>query len=388
MTDRLAEFASVAPKHSDASSVSLSASEDIESCCGSGRSEIDTDAEKQLTKFSREADAVDKVYVWATSTIQSVTSSLRSASPHLDYASLSAHNHKLDAVEQKLGSVRARVARMSRENGAVAGRSPATMKIRISRTTKLADDFLKTVSALQGARERAREVARAGMRRDILAGNPDIAGEDLDRALDSENEKALDELLMRDDNKNNKLRNEMEELRVRNRDIHGLTRSLELLHSMFQEMSMVVSGQQELINDIEHDVLETKAVARRGGEEMERARAHQRSARKKKMCVFFAVVGMVIAVVLGIVMTVCLQGKCNMRGGANGNNAGGRQVTSGQPSTSSSGSSSMTATTGDLAQRPERDQHGRQALDAFLDARRSIWGRRERMFVREMVDGV
>lgn len=246
-----------------------------------------------LTNFNKEAEAIEKVNVWAKKNVQLIESSLS------DPDALHNASVQLDTVETKLGNVRKRLQRISAENKEMAKdqhASPASLRIRVARCTKLANDFIDTVTAVQKARETHRSMSTQAVKNDILRTNPDVSEAQVQHAIDTEQ---LDSVLQ---TSNPQLASQLDDLRARNRDIQNLTQSIAQLHQMFTDMSILVEGQQDLINDIEHNVTEVKVETKQAAQELEVALKHQRSARKKKICICVTITVILVLVIGGILI--------------------------------------------------------------------------------------
>lgn len=286
MTDRLDEL-NVPECFADASPVS----DDIET----GR---DGHTDAALAKFNREADAIDKVYVWANKSISTINASLS------DPDALPSVAAQLDTIDAKLDAVRKRLKRIAIENKSLANSestTPATLRIRVSRYTKLGNDFMAVVTSMQNLRETHKQMAADVVKRDLLRANPHANEAQVDRAVQSDDPAQLDAILQTNDPQ---LRHQLDDLRSRNRDIQNLSKNIVELHQMFTDMSILVETQQDLINDIEYNVKEVKVETKKAGDELVEALAHQRSARKKKMCIIIIVTCVVIAIVAIIVISV------------------------------------------------------------------------------------
>lgn len=317
MTDRLGELQT-------AQQVSSIISDDIES----GR---DPDADAELSKFTREADAIDKVYVWANKSIKTIDASLS------DPDMFSSVSDQLTTVDKKLDAVRKRLKRIAAENKQLAASpnaTPATIRIRVSRYTKLGNDFMGIVSNMQNLRESHKSLAARAVKQDVLRANPNVDEAQVDRALDQPDSAQLDSLIQSD---NPQLRHQLEDLRSRNRDIQNLTKNIVELHQMFTDMSILVEGQQELINDIEYNVKEVKGDTKKAADELVEALHHQRSARKKKMCICMLVTFIIVGILAAIIIPIAVKNNWFGSGGnsnnANNNSNSGSTVTPATAST-------------------------------------------------------
>lgn len=285
MTDRLAElqrgqsFASSADNHND-----------IEAG-------LDPEANQVLSAFNREADAIDNVYDWARKALTKISNTLDTDNSP---AATKSVGDQLDTVENKLNAVRKRLKRIAGENKTIAqsGTSAtSSLRMRIARYTKLGKDFMNITSDIETLRGRHKSLLAADVKRDILATNPDVTERQVDRAIESG---APLETVM--DVDNSAMRHQIEDLRARNQDIQKLSKSIVELHQMFTDMSILVEGQQELINDIEYNVKQVKQSAKKGAEELVEARRHQKSARKKKMCITILVIIIIVGVAAAIII--------------------------------------------------------------------------------------
>lgn len=242
-----------------------------------------------LANFNKESEAIEKVFTWANKNVQVIESSLT------DPAALSGASVQLDAVDAKLDNVRKRLQRMSAENkemGKDASSSPNMMRIRVARCTKLANDFMETVTGVQKARETHRSMSTQAVKNDILKTNPNLSESEVQRAIDNEQ---LDSVLQ---TSNPQLASQLNEIRGRNRDIQKLTKSITQLQQMFTDMSILVQGQQGIINKIEHNVADVKTETKQATKELEVALGYQRSARKKKICIAVIII-VILALIIG-----------------------------------------------------------------------------------------
>lgn len=288
MTDRLAEL----QQGHSLSSGSPEVVDDIEAGL---RSEQDA----VLAKFNREADAIDKVYVWADKSIRTVQESLSNPD------ALPKVRDQLDVIEQKLDAVRVRLKRIASENKDLAAAKssvPSSLRIRVARYTKLGKDFMATTSKLENAREAHKKVIARGVKTDVLRANPAASEAQVDRAIETGGD--LESVLTAD---HTVLAHQIDDLRARNMDIQNLSKNIVELHQMFTDMSILVDGQQELINDIEYNVKEVKTDTKKAGEELLVARRHQKSARKKKICIVVLLIVIVVVIVLAVIIPMAVR---------------------------------------------------------------------------------
>lgn len=327
MTDRLAEL-----REGHTTAISSAEPDDIEAGL---RQEQDA----VLAKFTPEADAIENVYIWANDTFPVVDSMLD------DPSALAAASQKLDLVEEKLGAVRKRLKRLAAENKQIAAAGtapPASLRMRVSRYTKLGRDFMDVTERLERVREKHKEVATRVVKKGIMDMDPAVSETRVDQALEAG--APLETVL---DVNSTELQYQIDDLRARNDDIKKLTQNIVELHQMFTDMSILVEGQQELINNIEYNVKEVKQDTKKATEELVEARRHQKSARKKKMIIAVIVIVGIIVIALVIIIPLGVSNGW-FSGGSNNNNSGGQSPAQQSPAPTPSNSASSRITLGNL----------------------------------------
>lgn len=289
MTDRLAELQQGQHVASTAYNVN-----EIEA-------DPDHESDKILSSFEREANSIEKVYTWARKILTNASTSLDNDT---STAAMKNVGEKLDAVETKLGAVRKHLKRIAEENKSLAQSNTSatsSLRIRLTRYTKLGKDFMAITSEMETLRKRHKGELAADVKRQILEANPSASESHVDHAIDTG--APLDTVVQIE---NSEMRYQIEDLRTRNQDIQKLSKSIVELHQMFTDMSLLVEGQQELINNVEYNVKEVKESAKKGADELVIAHQHQKSARKKKMCIIILVILLILAITLAVVLPIIL----------------------------------------------------------------------------------
>ena len=254
---------------------------------------IDDESNRLLDKFNKEVAAIDKVITWANRMI---------ASEARDEAE---RTKQLDAVDEKMKAVRRRLKSMAEANKVFARENssrPSTVRTRVVRYTKCSKDFIAMTERLSNAWDEHRQVLAAGVKRDVMRANPYASEPEIDNAINSGGQAQLDAVLS--DSSSATARHQLEDIRERNKDIQKLVKSVAELNQIFQDMSILVETQQDLINNIEYTVEEVKSDVKTANEELVQARAHQKSKRKKKMCIILLVVIIIIAILLAVLIPI------------------------------------------------------------------------------------
>jgi len=91
------------------------------------------------------------------------------------------------------------------------------------------------------------------------------------------------------------------EIESRTEGMQRIYESVEELRSMWQELNFLINEQQEYLDSIENNVLQTKDYVEKGVENLRSAEKHQKKARKFKFCIMCIclLVLMMVLVVLG-----------------------------------------------------------------------------------------
>jgi len=280
MTDRLADLTG-GRHYSDDDEVDIEA----------GAPGVDDESNRLLEKFNREVAAIDKVTVWANGI-------LNSASP-----STAHRGRKLQQVEEKMKAVRKRLKNMADTNAQFAkdnsGR-PATVRTRIVRYTKCSQDFMSMTEKLASSWEDHRTELSMEVKRDVMSVNTRATEAEVDHAINNNQLESV--LVSRQDT--SEARHQLEDIRERNKDIQKLVKSVAELNQIFQDMSILVNQQQDLINNIEYTVQEVKSDTKVAAEELVQARAHQKSKRKKKICICVIIIVIIIVILIAVLIPV------------------------------------------------------------------------------------
>jgi len=91
-------------------------------------------------------------------------------------------------------------------------------------------------------------------------------------------------------------RNALADIQERHRDITRLETSIQELHQLFLDMSVLVESQGELLDQIEYTVSQSVNYTGKAVDELRSANKYQKKVRKKMCCVIC--IGLVVMVVL------------------------------------------------------------------------------------------
>jgi len=207
---------------------------------------------------------------------------------------------KLDNVEKKLRAVRKRLTRIAGENNAFVrehqSTAPGSVQTRLVQYRKMGQDFIDNIDYLSKARTALRDARQSALDDDVLALYPKADVKSL-----AAGRMDVDEVMQQADS-TARASWQLETIRSRNQDIQKMAGGITELFELMQDMSVLVNSQQDMINDVEYNVQETKAVAETAVEELEAAHEYRKKASKKKRCIVMTVI-LIILILLAALGT-------------------------------------------------------------------------------------
>lgn len=246
---------------------------------------LDAEGERLMAKFSKEGDAIQNVLSWSETSVADVDRSFDAAGARgLRAERLAELGARLDTVEDKLAAVRKRLKRIAAENKEFkrehAGRT-AVVRTRVVQYRQMGGRFIEVVKALEAVRGRHRAALESGVKADIMAANPAVSEGEAARAI-AGGDRGVEDAVYAGRGATPEMRYQVQDIQSRNAEISKLAKNMAELNTMFVDMSILVDGQQELLNNIEYDVQEVKEKTEEAAEELVVARKHQKSRNKKK----------------------------------------------------------------------------------------------------------
>jgi len=99
------------------------------------------------------------------------------------------------------------------------------------------------------------------------------------------------------------------EIEERHRDITNLETSIKELHGMFLDLAILVTTQGEMIDNIEHNVLQARDDVGHAAVEVYEANKSKEKATKKKFCICIILIAVVVILILIIATYITVQKK-------------------------------------------------------------------------------
>jgi t-SNARE complex subunit (syntaxin) len=316
MTSRLEELRGGLP-HVD-SVVSNAGADDVEGG-------LDPESERLMTRFNKEADAIRNVLEWSRGTVADVDRSFAVGQSSASPDRLAEAGAKLDQVEDKLAAVRKRLKRIAGENKDFKrdhGNRTAVVRTRIIQYKQMGQRFIDVTKELERVRGKHRDALSRSVQQDVMRANPGMTPREADDAM-AAGDRGLDSVMYADRADTTELRYQVEDIKNRNAEIHKLTRNMAELNTMFVDMSILVEGQQELLNNIEYNVEEVQETTKAAAEELVGARKYQKAKNRKKCwCMIICLLIVVAAAAAVIIPLGNKLGWFNFGGGGSNKNTG------------------------------------------------------------------
>lgn len=103
-----------------------------------------------------------------------------------------------------------------------------------------------------------------------------------------------------------RMHDELHDVQARTEEINGLAQGVTALRQMYQDMAIMVEGQSELINCVEHDVQGAHKNTEKTAKTLVEARNYLKSARRRKLQITLVVVTILLIFLAAILIPILL----------------------------------------------------------------------------------
>jgi len=190
----------------------------------------------------------------------------------------------IDETNLAATDVRNRLKEMDQDNKKLEKeKGSAQYRIRTNMHGTLTRKFLDLMAEYQEVQTKFRNKFRERVERQYRIVKPDATQEEIDDALESGNTQVFERELL--NKRHEDARNALNYIENRHRDIIRLEQSIKELHQLFIEMSILVEGQGELIDQIEYNVMQSVAYTKSAVKNLQDANKYQKKSRKKMCCI-------------------------------------------------------------------------------------------------------
>jgi len=193
--------------------------------------------------------------------------------------------------------VRNKLKTIDLENKDFARRNEGASEARIRSNMHgtLTRKFVDLMSEYQEIQTKYKNKYRERGERQFRVVNPNATKEEIDAALAGDQQEIFTQYILQGPG-HAQARNALADIQERHRDITRLETSIQELHQLFLDMSVLVESQGELLDQIEYTVSQSVNFTGKAVEELRSANKYQKKVRKKMCCVICVV--LIVAVIL------------------------------------------------------------------------------------------
>jgi t-SNARE complex subunit (syntaxin) len=206
-----------------------------------------------------------------------------------------------DDTNAKAASVRSLLTHLDAELKSMLQRDPSSeqtsdYKIRRNMHATLTKKFMEVMQAYQDCQTKYKNKYQETVKRQFKIVKPDATADEVESVLQGGGDQIFTEHMLA--SRNAQARAALEDVQEKHKDIQRLESSIQELHQLFVDLSVLVESQGELLDQIEYSVSQSLSYTKTGVQELEKANEYAAKSRKK-MCillVFFLVVIMFVVV--------------------------------------------------------------------------------------------
>jgi t-SNARE complex subunit (syntaxin) len=166
----------------------------------------------------------------------------------------------------------------------------------------LSKNLLDLISKYQQIQLLHKSRCREKVERHLRITKPNLTQENIDKLINEEDIDLLKDTILLD-KRHEKAIDSLEYIERRHRDFIKLSNSVAELYELFQELSILTDFQNDLIDNIQHNVSDTVAYVKKGNDELKKAREYSTKSRKKMCFILITILIMfivLIAISLGL----------------------------------------------------------------------------------------
>ncbi|KAL1921594.1 uncharacterized protein VTP21DRAFT_11310 [Calcarisporiella thermophila] len=208
----------------------------------------------------------------------------------------------LAQVKRKNTKLKDRIKAMELSNSKM--KPSGDLQIRKTQHSNLKKKFMETIRKFQDIERVHQEKYRNRMERQIRIVKPDASEEEIEAVIDSDNAGQIFAQSVLQSNRSGQARAVLAEVQSRHDEIKKIENTILELHSLFQDMSMLVEQQAEVINEVEQYAEEAAVNIEAGTKEVQVAVTSAQKARTKRKWCFLILVILIIVILIVIYFQV------------------------------------------------------------------------------------
>jgi t-SNARE complex subunit (syntaxin) len=167
-------------------------------------------------------------------------------------------------------------------------------KIRRNMHATLTKKFMETMQDYQDCQTKYKNKYQETVKRQFKIVKPDATQDEVDQVLEGGGDQIFTEHMLA--SRNAQARAALEDVQEKHKDIQRLESSIQELHQLFVDLSVLVESQGELLDTIEYSVSQSLSYTKTGVQELEKANEYAAKSRKK-MCILIVIFMVVLVFV-------------------------------------------------------------------------------------------
>jgi syntaxin 1A/syntaxin 1B/2/3 len=201
----------------------------------------------------------------------------------------------VNSTNEAANEIRNKLKSMDAENKKLKQGS-AEFRIRISMHGTLTRKFLDLMAEYQEVQTKYKNKFREKVERQYRIAKPEATQQEIDDAFESGKTEVFTEIIL--DQRHAAAKEALAYIENRHRDVLKLEQSIRELHQLFMDMAILVDAQAELIDQIEFNVSQSVAYAKKAVTELQGANKYQKKSRRN-MCILLACLVILIIILTG-----------------------------------------------------------------------------------------
>jgi len=205
-----------------------------------------------------------------------------------------------DDTNRDAGRVRNQLKKMDQDNKDFVAQHPnsSEARIRANMHATLTRKFMDLMQEYQEVQTKYKEKYKETMERQYKIVKPDATADEVASVLEGNSDHIFSDTMLASSH----AKNAYADIQEKHKDILKLEQSIQELHQLFVDLSILVEAQGELLDSIEYSVGQSLNYTKTGVEELEKANKYAKKARKK-MCCLIVIVLIIMVVMLGPMLT-------------------------------------------------------------------------------------
>ncbi|XP_053212911.1 syntaxin-1A-like, partial [Panonychus citri] len=180
-------------------------------------------------------------------------------------------------------------------------KSSALYRIRFTQHSALSKRFADIMHQYNNAQIEYREKCKQVIKAQLEVTGNSTTDEGLEELLESKDPEIFTQRILAD---SKAAKQTLADITARHADIIKLEKSIKELHDLFLDMAVLVDSQGDMVDRIEHQVVETKNYVAKANEETAKAVIYHKKARRKKTVIYLCLIIILIVIITTITLSL------------------------------------------------------------------------------------